>query len=161
VTGQEILSLFGNEFVKLLVSGILGGLTAHFMSIRLFGIQRKVETRREFQLKRLDALRDLRLTLHWLRRDITYNWEKPMKKDQTPEEYMFELMNKFNYWETLFLHDQQMSNTLRKFYSLIGASHEAFYGNNKIFPKPLGEIIIEIRSEVELKIVEIEKSITK
>lgn len=70
-------------------------------------------------------------------------------------------MDRFNYWETLFLHDQQMYSTLRKFNSLIGASHEAFYGNNKIFPKPLIEMIIEIQSEVEQKIMEIEKSITK
>ena len=158
---QEFLSLFENEFVKLLVSGILGGLIAHFMSIRLFGIQRRIETRREFQLKRLDALRDLRLTLHWLHRDIVSNWEKPIKKGQTPEEYMLELMNKFNYWGTLFLNDQQMSSTLRKFSSLVGASHEEFYGDSKTFQKPLGGMIIEIQSEVDQKIVEIEKSITK
>lgn len=82
---QEILSISANEFLKLLVSGIPGGLTAHSMSVRLFSIQRKIETKRELQLKKLDALRDLRLTLHWLRRDITFDWERPLKKDQTPE----------------------------------------------------------------------------
>lgn len=161
MTWQEILSLFENEFVKLLIPGIIGGFTAHLMSVRLFGIQRRIETRREFQLKRLDALRDLRATLHWLRRDITFNWEKPAKEGQTPDEYMFELMNKFNYWETLFLNDKDMSNTLRLFNSLIGASHDSFRGDSKIYQKPLGEIIIEIKSSVDQKIVEIDKLITK
>lgn len=158
---QEVLNLVGSEFIKLIISGAIGGFVAHFLSVQLFKTQKKIETERELQLKRLDALRDLRITLHWLRRDITYNWEKPVREDQTPNEYMFELMNKFNYWETLFLKDKEMTKALNLLYSLIGTSHEEFLGSNNTFKRALGEIIIEIKSTVEEKIIEIEKLITK
>ena len=70
---------------------------------------------------------------------------------------MFELMNKVNYWKTLFLNDQEMSKTLEKLYSLIGTNRDSFNIENKM---PLGKAIEEIRAPVIKKIVEIEKSIT-
>jgi hypothetical protein len=158
---QELVSQISGEIAKLIISGTIGGFIAHFLSVRLFRRQKKIEAEREFQLKRLDALRDLRMTLHWIYRDITYNWEKPAREDQTPDEYMFELMNKFNYWETLFLKDKETTKALNLLNSLIGTSREAFHRDNNIFKRPLGEIIIEIKSIVDGKIIEIEKSLTK
>lgn len=156
IANETINQLFV-ELVKLFVSGFLGGIT----SLWLFRAQRKFDTKRELQLKRLDASRDINLVLHWLYRDIFYNWEKPINKEQSPEEYMFDFMNRINYWETLFLTDQEMSETLKKLNSPVGASRESFHGEGKIFQKPLGEMIDEIRSSVKQKIVEMEKSITK
>jgi hypothetical protein len=157
---QETIYNIGIELLKLFTSGLLGGLVAHYLSVRLFKVQQKITTRREFQLKRIEALRDANLYLHWLYRDVFYNWEKPANKNQSPEEYLFELMNKVNYWQTLFLNDPDMSKSLQKLHSLIGESRKSFVGENKIHSTPLGETINELKMIIIKKINEIENAIT-
>jgi len=154
---QETMYQIGIELSKLFVSGLLGGLVAHYLSLRLFKAQQRLGTQREFKLKRLEALRDIKIYLHWLYRDIFYNWEKPANEKQSSEDYMFELMNKVNYWKTLFLNDQEMSKALEKLYLLIGENRDSYNIENKM---PLGKAIEEIRAPVTKKIVEIEESIT-
>lgn len=118
---QETMYQIGIELSKLFISGLLGGLVAHYLSFRLFKAQQRLGTQREFKLKRLEALRDIKIYLHWLYRDIFYNWK------------------------TLFLNDQEMSKTLEKLYSLIGENQDSFNIENKM---PLGKAIEEIRAPV-------------
>ncbi len=111
---KEILSQFFLEFIKMFVSGILGGAVGSIMSFRLFKAQKRLETKYEHQRKQLDALRDIDLMLSWLFRDIFYNWEKPLDEKKSPEEHMVETVNKVHYWETLFLRDEEMTEKLQK-----------------------------------------------
>lgn len=118
---QETMYQIGIELSKLFISGLLGGLVAHYLSFRLFKAQQRLGTQREFKLKRLEALRDIKIYLHWLYRDIFYNWK------------------------TLFLNDQEISKTLEKLDLLIGANRDSFNMENKM---PLGKAIEEIRAPV-------------
>ena len=152
---NELFAQLLIEVIKLVVSGILGGAVVSFFNYRLLRNQKKLEAKQEIQNKRLDALRNIDSLLHWLVRDIFYNWEKPIKKDQLPDEYIVELVNNLHYWETLFLGDEKMSNALRKLSSLIGVSKEEVFGRdaNK---KNLGEFIDEIRKIIREKINELQ-----
>lgn len=118
---QETMYQIGIELSKLFISGLLGGLVVHYLSFRLFKAQQRLGTQREFKLKRLEALRDIKIYLHWLYRDIFYNWK------------------------TLFLNDQEISKTLEKLDLLIGANRDSFNMENKM---PLGKAIEEIRAPV-------------
>jgi hypothetical protein len=153
---KVLFSQFFIEFVKLFISGVLGGIVASILSFRLFTAQKRFEAKYEHQRKQLDALRDIDLMLHWLHRDIFYNWEKPVDENKTPEEYIVETVNKVHYWETLFLSDEEMTNKLQKLDSLIGMSRDEFLGE-KPSQKRLGQTINELRMAVRQKIVEIEQ----
>ena len=61
---QETMYQIGIELSELFVSGLLGGLVDHYLSLRLFKAQQRLGTQREFKLKRLEALRDIKIYLH-------------------------------------------------------------------------------------------------
>jgi hypothetical protein len=153
---KELISQFFVEFIKLFVSGILGGAVVSIFSFRLFKAQKSLEEKYEQRRRQLDALRDIDLMLHWLYRDISYNWEKPLDENKTPEEYIVEVMNKIHYWQTLFLSDEETTKTLQQLENLVGMSKESFLGE-KPSQKRLGQTITELKMAVRVKIVEIER----
>ncbi|MBI5963961.1 MAG: hypothetical protein HY863_10835 [Chloroflexi bacterium] len=158
MTNTELSKQFIVEFIKLFVSGVLGGMVVSIINYRLFKAQKRLDAKYELQKKRLDVLRDIDSILHWLYRDIFYNWESPLNKDQAPDEYIVELVNKVHYWETLFLDDEEMSATLQKLNALVGVSKNEFFGKDKPSQKALGVAINEIRMAVRNKIVKIQNS---
>lgn len=155
MSSGNLLSQFFIESLKLFISGVLGGAVVSFFNYRLLKAQKKIDAEYKFQERKLDALRAIDSRLHWLYRDIHYDWEKTTNKDQNPDEYLKELIDNLHYWETLFLDDEGFKITLRKLYSLIGASKDEFIGRNAP-KKNLGEILDEIRTSVRNKISEIQ-----
>lgn len=158
MTNTELFKQFIFEVIKLFISGVLGGIVVSIINYRVFKAQRRLDTKIELQKKRLDALRDVDSTLHWLYRDIQYNWENPLNKNQAPDEYIVELVNKVHYWETLFLGDEELSATLQKIDALVGISKDEFFGENKSSQKALGTTINEIRMAVRNKIAKTQNS---
>lgn len=146
---NEILQQLFFEMIKLTVSGILGGVIGSFLSLKLYKEQKRIDTKHEEQMKKQEALFEIGSILHWIRRDISVNWESPANEKQTPKEYMFDLMNRMNYWRLLFLDDIDMSKALQSLNQIIGASKEEFFGENKVFEKMPSEIIYDIEKAIE------------
>lgn len=151
---QEFWSQLGSEMLKLSISGVLGGFVAHFLSIRLFKTQKRLDAKYELHKKKLDALRDIITTLHWLSRDILDNKEKLLIKGQ--DELMIELVDKLNYWETLFLDDKVMWDTLEKLDVLVYISKDTSSGKDKMPTTTLLQTINEIKMIVKSKIIELQ-----
>lgn len=93
-------------------------------------------------------------TLHWLSKDILSDKEKLVIRGQ--DELMIELIDKLNYWETLFLDDKIMWETLEKLDILIYMSKETPKGKEKMSNTELIRTINEIRTIVKSKIIEIQ-----
>lgn len=156
MSNTESLNQIFVEIIKLVISGAVGGLIASWFNYLLLRAQKRLDTKYELQKRKLDALRDLISTLHWIHRDMLYNREKSIIKDE--DEYMIEFVNKTNYWETLFLDDKDMSAVIDKFNTLVYVSKETISGKRKTSKKELMQAINQIRVGAMNKIVELQKS---
>lgn len=154
MVNAELFDQLLAEFVKLIISGVLGGLVASFFNYRVFKAQKRLDAKYELQKKKLDVLRDMITTLHWLSKDILSDKEKLVIRGQ--DELMIELIDKLNYWETLFLDDKIMWETLEKLDILVYMSKETPKGKEKMSNTELIRTINEIRTIVKSKIIEIQ-----
>lgn len=90
---NELLQQLFFEMIKLTVSGILGGVIGSFLSLNLYKEQKRFDVKREEQVKKQQALFEIGSMLHWIRSDISVNWERPANEKQSSREYMFDLQN--------------------------------------------------------------------
>ncbi len=154
--GQDVLS-FGIDLVKLVVTGFLGGLIAHWLGVRTFQSQKRFEIRLQDDIRRCNVLRDVLPVLEIVFADMYRNWEMPEGAKETSQEHIARLTELITRARSLFLGDVETMDSLNKLDRLIGASPELVRRTDRRPP----EIIDEIRKQIENKIRQTEKIIYK
>jgi len=153
MNNSELIKQFLMEFIKLFVSGILGGTVVGIVNYRLV---KRLDAKYELQRKKLDVLREIDVMLNWLYKYIFDSQKKTRSKKKEADKYIEELLNKVHYWEALFLDDEQMTIALTNIEITIDPSRNSFLYEEKTSQASLIRFFNDIKMTVRNKIIELQ-----
>jgi len=112
------------EIVKLLITGILGGIVGTWFSQRTFQWQTSFQTKHQDDIRRRDALRDIHASLPTFAIRTYQGWKVPEGAADEERTLMDRLGQQIDAARSLFIDDDQITSKLGVLKSLVGMDAE-------------------------------------